>query len=259
MRKKRLGNFIYENLKNSNPFSLKLLYEDADEVEVPKNDPTDKNKELGDEDDVEEETPEEGSQEGGDKGKDPAVTAQELSNSLEDLKKAARRRNKSPIKNPRGVVSNIVSSGFSKNLKDFALVSEAAEDSEDFIKDLEKTLGDNEELIDKIDTQKEKLTQGTELDIEEEVFNAIDKLKNFNNKVNIVALVEELFIEKISIMAPLKDVDKNIEDFKAMYNEEVEKNLKDIDIPGSEYYNNEEYVTRKTGKFNGAVGAKSSS
>ena len=86
---------------------------------------------------------------------------------------------------------------------------------------------------------------------------AIDKLIHFREKVDIIDLVEELFVQKIRLLAPAEDIVHNVEEFKELFRDEVHKNRSRIDVPGSKHYNDESVYLDKHDGYNGAAGARS--
>ena len=137
------------------------------------------------------------------------------------------------------------------------LLFEETDTPEKLIDDLEDALNKNDSIIKNAELAKAQLASGVKLDIDLEVSKAIDKLIHFREQVDVIDLIEELFCNKIKLTAPAEDIERNIEEFKELYAEEVHTNRAKIDLPGSKHYNDESVYLDKYDGYNGAAGAKS--
>jgi len=148
------------------------------------------------------------------------------------------------------------STNYMNKFADFLLLQEK-KDSDSVVKDLEGAISKNQDMIDKIDRQKSELKAGIDINISAEVSAAIDKLVHFKEKVDIIDLIEELFIKKIRLLSRAEDIETNVSEFKESYRDEVHKNRSKIDLPGSKHYNDESVYLDKHDGYNGAAGARS--
>ena len=268
MDSRRYKNIVYNHLRESKAVSLKILLEEEGEEKS---------------DDIfdmpEEESESEGSSE--DSSEEPESDKESddsLSNDVEDSSEdsdadfVAVEKLKSDIQrlkdltdlrlgtmdasDNKAIRSITDSFNYKNRMKDFMFLNEE-KDANEIVKDLEGALEKNEDLIGHIEKQKAKAEAGTSIDVGNEVQKAIDKLIHFREKVDIVDLVEELFVQKIRLLAPAEDIVNNVSEFKELYRDEVHKNRAKIDLPGSKHYNDESVYLDKHDGYNGAAGARS--
>jgi hypothetical protein len=268
-RNKKFSNTIYSALKENKSVSLRILIEDnkdesaseeegASEEESASDDPfamDDSADNSGDENSSENtDTPEDTSDEQNDAG---FVTLEKIKSDIDRIGRLADLRLGTIDARDNNAIRSITDNFEYKNkIKDFMFLNED-KDAKEIIADLEDALEKNEDLIGHIENQKAKAEAGTSIDVGNEVQKAIDKLVHFREKVDIVDLVEELFVQKIRLLAPAEDIVTCVEDFKELYRNEVHKNRSKIDVPGSKYYNDESVYLDKNDTYNGAAGARS--
>ena len=260
---KKFNDLVYNSLKESRTFSLNVLFEENDkekeedlfamddepsgdiesednsseELDDSETSDLDSDSDKSDEDDI----------------NDDEIELHNTQKAIEQLDQILKLR----ALTPGNTVASITSESYIRNssINKFLVVEK--DDPDEFVSDLKKAVDKNEDLINTIKKQKSELESGTEVSVENEVRIAIDKLIHFKEKVDIIDLIEELFINKIKLIAPAEKIDSTIEEFIDLYRDEVHKNRAKIDIPGSKHYNDEEVYLDKGNDYNGAAGAKS--
>jgi len=266
MLNKKYSNKVYENLNKNKSISLKILFEDKEEDDpfaMP--DENDESSESEENDSNDENpfgsdtTPEDSDESSDEEDSDDSESAEDdQSSKLDDIAELTRSLEalSSIRRDQRGPAIKQIT-GESKNLFDFMLLSED-KDPDSLFKDLEKAIEKNQDVIKTADKVRADLRAGVEIDIENEVDLAIDRLINFDSKVDIVSLIEELFTNKIRLLAPVEEIEDNIEEFVEKYRDKVSKNKNKIrSMPGSSYYEDESFNIDKNSEYNSAAGARS--
>ena len=274
MDNRRYKNIVYNHLRESKPISLKMLLEDNENEESAGDkspESTDfsmgEEPESGEVDSGESESLDKSAGVDGDEGSEDdadgededdadgededAIALASFGAIVNDINQIIDKRNPEDV-NFGGIMAN-----YTRELSSFVLSEADLEKPEEVIDDLETALNKSDGIIDRARIAKEKLKSGIKIDIDSEVSKAIDKLVHFREKVDIIDLIEDLFCNKIKLTAPAEDIDRNIDEFKEKYAEEVHKNRAKIDLPGSKHYNDESVYLDKHDGYNGAAGARS--
>lgn len=272
MSNKRYAKRVFENLNKSKSLSLNVLLEEKDDDPFAM--PDDGNEEekssedasaegsdgdsdlFGSSDSESEEDESNKESEEDESNKEPKESDYEKK--LDDIADLTRKLDAmSSARMPKSgpVTKSITKEG--RNLFDFMLLTED-KDPDAIFKDLEKAIEKNQDVIKTADKVRSDLKSGTEIDVDEEVELAVDRLINFDSKVDIVGLIEELFVNKIRMIAPIDDIEDTIEDFTEKYHNAVSKNKEKIRMmPGSSYYEDESFNIDSGSEYNAASGARS--
>ena len=257
MDNRRYKNIVYNHLRENKAVSLKILLEEEDQPEES-NDlfdmPNDESEEESSEEKPTQSEPEKDADVESESGSNPEEDAVDLASfetivSMIDQITSARSPDDA---NYGGIIDN-----YTRELSSFVLSEADLEKPEEVIDDLETALNKSDGIINRARIAKEKLKSGIKVDVDSEVSKAIDKLVHFREKVDIIDLIEDLFCNKIKLTAPAEDIDRNIEEFKEKYAEEVHRQRAKIDLPGSKHYNDESVYLDKHDGYNGAAGARS--
>lgn len=275
MKNKKYSNSIYENLSKNKKISLSILFEEDEKDDKSKSDDSeqqdsesdsesdpfsvlDNNSSDSGEDESSgvEDSDETSSDVTSDLNADTdekSLKFKELTDNINDLKNSIKRRND---------ISNFVSTIFNTNenrkisIKKF--LNEETEDAEKVIDDIQDILDKNDDLIKKVKSAKNDQMGGELFDIDLEVSKAINRLIHFNEQYDIVDLVKDLYLMKIRLLVPVKEIKEISDEFEQKYQIAVHKNKHKIkDLPGSKHYNDESVYLDKPVKYNGAVGARS--
>lgn len=265
-RKKSFNDLVYSSLRENKSFSLTKLFEsnDSDDNDSDSKDSgndndlfstDDENTDMSDSDNEGDESEEGESEEdkGGNADDSDDIEFHATQQTIKQLNSILKSRDITP----GDTVASITSESYvnKSSISKFMMLEK--DDPDEFVSDLKNAIEKNDDLIKTIKKQKADLETGTDISVENEVRIAIDKLIHFKEKVDIIDLIEELFINKIKLIAPVEKIESTIEEFIELYRDEVHKNRAKIDIPGSKHYNDEEVYLDKGGEYNGAVGAKS--
>lgn len=266
MLNRKYSNKVYENLNKNKSISLKILFEDKEEDDpfaMP--DENDDKSNESEENDASDENPfgsdtstDDSGEDSDEEDKDSESEENDQSSKLDDIADLTQSlKALSDIRHDRRGPAIKQITGESNNLFDFMLLSED-KDPDSLFKDLEKAIEKNQDVIKTADKVRADLRSGVEIDIESEVDLALDRLINFDSKVDIISLIEELFTNKIRLLAPVEDIEDNIEEFVEKYREKVSKNKNKIrSMPGSNYYEDESFNIDKNSEYNSAAGARS--
>lgn len=275
MKKKNYSNVVYENLSKNKKISLSMLFEE-DESENDSGDVDSDSADSGSDpfsvlDKKDEELPsgeeagEEKSSEDTDDGEtsvedssEDSANAQliQLKQTLKDIVNTSRKRY--DISHMTPTIFDITGESVKKNVSIKKFLNEETEDAEQIVNDIQTILDKNDDLIKKVDKVKNKQLSGEHIDIDLEVSKAIHKLIHFNEQYDIVDLVKDLYLMKIKMLAPGKEISEKVKEFKEKYQRAVHKNKSKIKyMHGSDYYNDDSVYLEKPVKYNGAVGARS--
>lgn len=256
MDNRRYKNIVYNHLRENKAVSLKILLEEEGEekddiFDMPESGSEEENQ-AGDDDVAgEDSSSEEENQDGDDPNTEDSsgLKAQLVANLSDMITNLGHAR-------AIGVSSVAENKTYYEKFSEFLLFEET-DTPEKLIDDLEDALNKNISIIKNAELAKAQLTSGVKLDIDLEVSKAIDKLIHFREKVDVIDLIEELFCNKIKLTAPAEDIERNINEFKEQYAEEVHRHRAKIDLPGSKHYNDESVYLDKHDGYNGAAGARS--
>lgn len=260
--KKGFNDLVYNSLKESKTFSLKSLFESEDSDKKDDDDLFSMGDESSDSEDSgvggdalssSDEDTENSELDQKDSPDEEEIELYDTQQSIERLDKILNLRSLTP----GDAINSITRENYIKKININKFLISEKDKANDFVSDLKKAVEKNDDLIKTIKRQKSELESGTDISVEKEVEIAIDKLIHFKEKVDIIDLIEELFINKIKLIAPAEDIERNIDDFIELYRDEVHKNRAKIDIPGSKHYNDEEVYLDRGGDYNGAAGARS--
>lgn len=279
MKNKKYSNSIYENLSKNKKISLSILFEEDEKDDKSKNDdsePSDSGSDSesdpfsaldnnssdsdGDDSSISDENTEGSDETSNETTSDldtdtdeKSLKFKELTDNISDLNNSIKRRN-----DIGSFISTVFNTNENRKISIKKFLNEETENAEKVIDDIQDILDKNDDLIKKVKSAKNDQMGGESFDIDLEVSKAIHRLIHFNEQYDIVDLVKDLYLMKIRLLAPVKEIKEISDEFEEKYQIAVHKNKHKIkDLPGSKHYNDESVYLDKPVKYNGAVGAKS--
>ena len=263
MKNKKYSNSIYENLSKNKKISLSILFEEDEN----NSESSDDNSESSDSGSDSASDPFSAlDNDSSDSGGDDSSMSDSDSNTDERLLKFKTLtddidalNNSFELRNNIGdFVSTVFNTNENRKISIKKFLNEETENAEKVIDDIQDILDKNDDLIKKVKSAKNDQMGGESFDIDLEVSKAIHRLIHFNEQYDIIDLVKDLYLMKIRLLAPVKEIKEISDEFEEKYQIAVHKNKHKIkDLPGSKHYNDESVYLDKPVKYNGAVGAKS--
>ena len=271
MKNKLFSNSVYNNLKESNSFSLRLLLEEEDKVKKKEEDPfaaldEPKDSDEPDSDASNSDTPDD----------EDSVTKEQFDNLLDQMEKittyvlGVRDEEGDGTQDGVGSLESYISSGVEaglnesykrslsaeKIINDISLIKEKynntlknfllEEDDKDKLAAVEAEIDDLDRILTKGTEVVDKFKKGRELNIEKYVNVALNAFRNFDSLFSKESIVKQATINVLVLNSGAK-ADQNIAEFKKRFHEELSRQF------GIEYEDEVLDVDRK----NTAAGAKS--